>query len=118
MAKGYRIIEFDLLDPVISSSHEEMGVALLDWMSKLISLELGPKLQGASVEVIKVTYLGSYPALGVHHPDSTVIHAVAPLVEKAGTHILETHSIAELLRHMETKDWWEATKSLMNDDKS
>jgi hypothetical protein len=112
--KAYRIIELDLIDPLIQSNHLEIAVALLDWLAKNISRELGTNLKGASIEVIKVTYFGSYPTIGVHHFDPAIINEVAPIVEKTGIHILETHLLAEFLRHIETQNWTSVTDNLMH----
>ena len=66
--RGYQIIEPTCLARLLANSMQApMAVAVLEWMINKIKTELPQLLEIVDIEVVAVTYFGSYPAIGLHY---------------------------------------------------
>ena len=63
---GYTVIEPPSLDEWLCKvKNQAMLVALLTWLQQRLSQVLGDEFPSLQLEVIKVQYIGAYPALGI-----------------------------------------------------
>lgn len=90
MSGGYQIVEPSILDPlVVEPRWQGLAAALLE----SVAVEISAALEGhVRVEVIVVTYHGSYPALGLRYADPTGAD-VGPLVEAMAERLLVERGI-------------------------
>lgn len=68
MKHGYQIIEPPSLSTLLGSpSQAAVEVAVLTWVIHSIKLHSAQLFDEVSVEVIAVSYLGTYPAIGIRY---------------------------------------------------
>ncbi|MDP2307876.1 MAG: hypothetical protein Q8P18_17755 [Pseudomonadota bacterium] len=114
MARGYQIIEPAGLDRLLGAPPSfPVGVALLYWLIEQLKLELGPRLDGLEVEVIRVEYHGAYPALGVHYREE--VGDIAPLLERTIDRLLRDRPVASFVAFLvdHPADWGEVCTQLL-----
>jgi hypothetical protein len=116
MEKTYQIIEPSQLAGLFGNpKHFEFAVAIFYWLIRELNADPEIQSRNIEIEVIRVTYHGSYPALGIYYKDKT--H------EDVGS--LVTASVEKLLREKPVIDlailikdskisWKELTDQLMD----
>jgi hypothetical protein len=96
--KGYQIIELFALDQLVKrTERHEFLVLVLNWLIQQINAVAGDRLRHVEIEVITVTYFGSYPALGVHYKGGDKTDA-GPLVESIADELLREKPVIDLIR--------------------
>ena len=116
MKRGYQIIEPSALQPLFSSPlYDVFAVAMMTWLCDLLRLELQDHLQQVDFEVICVTYLGSYPAIGIHYKDEDY-QDVGPLAETVIERILREKSALEFARFIAERgiNWQQITTTTLS----
>jgi hypothetical protein len=116
MSKGYQIVEPRALDELIREPRNRMAaVAVLSWVCEMLRLELQNRCQRVEFEVINVTYLGSYPAIGIHYLDKDP-QDIGPIVQATVDRILQERSALELISFIaqENADWHQKTAKLFS----
>ena len=94
--KGYQIIEPKALHPLFSNPvHHVFAVAIMSWLCEIMRVELQEHIEHVDFNVICVTYMGSYPAIGIQYKNQEY-QDIAPLVEVTIDRILTEKSILEL----------------------
>jgi len=97
MSKGYQVIEPRMLDALFSHPiHDVFAVAILTWLCGLLRLEFEEYLDKVEFDVICVTYMGSYPAIGIHYKNKS-LQDIGPLVEATIDRYLQGKSVLELV---------------------
>lgn len=90
---GYQLIEPATLDRVFAvPGNFAIAVAMFHWLIDELHRELGDQLQGVTLQVVRVEYLGAYPALGLQYEREG--HDVGPLVEQTIERILRSRPVA------------------------
>ncbi len=93
---GYEIVEPEVLGDWIGLvKNREFLVALLSWLVEGLRKELEQKFPDIEIVVIKVTYLGAYPAIGVRHPDAQSLN-LGEQVNAAATDLMRRHTALDL----------------------
>jgi hypothetical protein len=116
MSKGYTVIEpRSLNDLIVLPKHRVFAVAIVSWVIYELSTELKEFLAEADteLEVICVTYMGSYPAIGAHSPSSSDVD-VRTVVEEAVDRLLSSASTDRLMRFITNsgESWGSVTQRL------
>jgi len=107
MTNGYQIVEPKALARLLGRpSTFEPLIVLLTWLAEECAKELGERLDGAELAVIRVTYHGSYPALGIRYPRSDSEDLGAAL-ETTIEKILMMRTASDIVAFLEssTVDW-------------
>ncbi len=118
MKKGYQVMELSLLDPLFSQrKYFDFAIAIFYWLIRELHVELKDQLAGAQIEVIRVEYLGAYPALGIHYGNSGEVKDLEPLVEATIYRLLQEKPVIELVTFIAASgtDWKEVTTKLMTE---
>jgi hypothetical protein len=81
------------------------AVALLTWLVPRIQREVAAVVDGVRVAVIRVDYLGAYPALGLTYEG--VVQDAGPVAIRAAEELLASTSLAEFLASLDLSntDW-------------
>lgn len=100
MPHSYQVIEIEEIDALACQpQHFVFAVAIYHWLIPQITLEMGDRLKGLALEVIPVTYMGSYPAIGVRTAeDSTVFRDVSAQIHQTALQLLRTRPVTEFAR--------------------
>jgi len=84
--KTYQIIEPMSLDFLFSNPrHTKLAVEIFQWLIPQLYLTLGDQLKNVEIDVIRVSYLGNYPAIGLYYRipgDSDVGKTVESAIER------------------------------------
>lgn len=100
--KGYQVVEIESLDKFITSEHLSTYISLLIWVASCINNM--PKLSThIQVDVIKVEYLGAYPALGIKYLAEGQ-DDFEPVVHEEYEKLVAQTSVYELLKFIETNE--------------
>lgn len=68
MKNGYQIIEPNSLESLLGNpSHAAIAVAALEWAVDRLKLQSPHLFDDVTVEVVLVSYLGAYPAIGIRY---------------------------------------------------
>ena len=68
MTQGYQIIEPSSLERLlVNTSQADIAVAILNWVVARVKSGSPQLFDEVSLEVIAVSYLGVYPAIGIRH---------------------------------------------------
>lgn len=68
LPRGYQVFEFDRLHPLVGNSqHHGFATAILGWVAHELQSRFDPTRTSIEIDVIKVKYIGPYPALGVRY---------------------------------------------------
>lgn len=113
--KGYQIFEPELLNELVTNTFQHaFAVAILNWLCVLVRLELKEHLQHIEVEVIVVTYMGSYPAIGIHYKTDGY-QDMKPIIEKLCDRFLKERSALELAQFISSGNinWEQEAAELM-----
>jgi hypothetical protein len=116
MNKGYQVVEPKALDRLIANSlQRDFAVATLSWLCQIIRLELAEHLQFIDVEVICVTYMGSYPAIGIHYKTEGYQN-MGPIIESIIDRFLKERSALELTQYVSNSNvnWKHAATQIMH----
>jgi hypothetical protein len=94
--------------------HFEFAVAIFSWLIPEIYAALGDELKDVDIEIIRVTYHGSYPALGAHYKDKMPKN-VGPLIESSIDRILLEKPVIELIAAVGASKiaWRELTENII-----
>ena len=117
MNKGYQIIEPDQLVGLFGNpKHFEFAVAIFYWLVHELNTDPQVIPQGVEIEVIRVEYQGSYPALGVYYKEEDRHTDVEPQVLEAIANLLQKKSVLDLVRSIQKSEisWKELTDKLMD----
>lgn len=83
MQKGYQIIEPTSLGTLLANpSQAAVAVAVLAWTIDRIKTQFPQLFDEVEVEVIPVTYQGTYPAIGIHYKNEGT-NDVGPMLSNA-----------------------------------
>lgn len=97
MADGYQVIEPSSIGKFISNStHASFAVAILGWAIEKLKSEEASLIEGLRIQVIAVSYMGTYPAVGVHYGNPTAKDRGID-IETAINRIVIEGSISEFL---------------------
>lgn len=114
MKKGYRLIEPLSINPlVVDTRYHEYAIIIMKYIIYCLFQNLGHKLDNIEIEVIKVTYLGSYPALGLHY--SPFDKSLENLIENEVDKIVNNLTINKLIVFISKSNtnWKEITNQIM-----
>ena len=98
------------------SKYHEYAVLILHWLIPELYKELKDELKGVKVEVVKIEYLGAYPALGLQSETINPYNSrLDELVETTVEKLLRDKSIIEIIDFMTTDDvdWKDVTNNIM-----
>ena len=116
MKKEYQIIEPNKLVGLFGNpKHFEFAVAIFHWLICELRTDGAIQNQNVEIEVIRVTYQGSYPALGIHYKDK--IHEdIGPQVITSIEKLLREKPVLDLAISIKNSksSWKELTDQLMN----
>ncbi len=115
MSIGYRIVEPQQVDPLmVDAKYREYAVVIFYWFIEELYKELGHALDNVNIEVIKVCYLGCYPALGLQHEGDDA--HIDDLVSQTADRLLEQRPVSEFIKFVATSDidWRAVTTQLMS----
>lgn len=99
MSKNYQIIEPPLLDGMIVAPEQDVTVvALLLWVRDLLRAD--EAFKDVEIDVIPVTYHGTYPAIGIHYLNNNTPDQ-SQSVHKKITEILERTTMAQFLQYFD-----------------
>jgi hypothetical protein len=124
MDKDYQVISPDDLGYLVCRRElHRFAVVALYWLIKRLRVELADDLKSVELEIIRVTYYGSYPALGVHYirDEGSDIHVenvdVGPIIESTIETILRKTPAIELIDLIgdENISWEEMTRKIMEE---
>lgn len=89
---------------------------MFDWLLKEIREQLKDELTDTEVETICVTYMGSYPAIGVHYKNGFKGKDIGELVESAANTLLRERPVIDLIASITSSgvSWKERTAEIMN----
>jgi hypothetical protein len=107
MKKGYQIIEPRVLDPLLARpTNHAFALLILSWLCERLPQELSEHAQQVEFEVIGVSYMGSYPALGLHYKEPNPPD-LGPLVEATVDRLLRDKPVLDLVKFIEANkvDW-------------
>jgi hypothetical protein len=100
MSKSYQVVESPLLDGYMTTSLQcEIVVAILHWLIKEIKSSLAEQLEHVELDVIRITYLGSYPAIGICYRDASR-GDVGPLVESSISQLLNEKQVINFIKSL------------------
>lgn len=112
--KPYRIIEPRLIDPLmVKTKYHEYAVLIFHWLIKEIYVELKDELDGIEIDVIKIVYIGKYPALGLQ--TASVNRGLEKLIETTANRLLQERTIIDLINFVSESniDWKHKTNEIM-----
>ena len=112
--EGYQIVEPDSLTKLISNpSQVALTLALMEWITVRFTSDF-PHLSGKVwLEVIPVTYQGTYPAFGVKYKSEDLAD-LGEDIEAAVESLVEKCSVSQMLPYFadSTSDWCKAWQTL------
>lgn len=114
--KSYQVIEVEQLEDLLSNpEYYEYRVAVLYWLIKQIMSMHSEDLRHVEVEIIRVTYFGSYPCIGIYYKDQ-IEPDVGPLVESAIDQLLKEKPVIDLVHSIANSgvSWKELTRNIMD----
>lgn len=117
MPKGYQILELECIDALIVNPIQfGFSVAVLSWLIERLHVELAENLGGAELSIVRVEYLGAYPALGVAY--GQISEDVGPLIQKTATELFQKCNVGEFVQFMLRKnvDWNAVASEIMRGD--
>jgi len=113
---GYTIIEPPSLEEWLGTvKNRAMLVALLSWLQLRLSETLKDNSPALRIDVIRVDYLGAYPALGVHG-NNDVPADIAERLNALTEQILSSSSVADFLNFAldDGIDWTVEAQTLLD----
>jgi hypothetical protein len=115
MKKGYQLIEPELLAGLVAAPKTfDLSIALLAWVVEVVRAELGDRLKGVELEIIRVEYFGAYPAIGIHY-SAADIDDVGPLVEATIVDLVTQRPVADFVSFLmrTPRNWREEAEALL-----
>ncbi len=116
MERGYQIIEPTELNQLARSPiHHELAVAIMYWLIPQVLCKIGGDRENVELEVIRVSYQGTYSGrLGVHYKHRDHMD-LGPLIESTVNALLHERPISELVDAIAASDvsWRDVTETLM-----
>ncbi len=119
MNRGYRIIEPILINSmIVDKKYHAYAVSVLFWLVEAIYKALEDQIDTFDLEVIKVEYMGVYPALGLQYesmPYEAPNYPLEKLIEETANRLLSEKPISELIKYIAASvvDWNEMTAWIM-----
>ncbi|MEP6987731.1 MAG: hypothetical protein ABI970_19165, partial [Chloroflexota bacterium] len=108
MAKGYRIIEPIQIDPLLKyDRYHSHAMPIFYWLIGELYKELKDQLADVEIEVIKVEYMGAYPALGLYYeikPYEAPNFELEKTVEETANRLLRERPISEIINFIVASD--------------
>jgi hypothetical protein len=106
---GYQVVEPSVLRGLFTRpTNFVVATVVMKWLVDELSIELGSRLDGIQIDVIRVEYVSVYPALGIKYANPST-QDVAGLVESAIERIIETRSVSSVIRFVSANDIdWDA----------
>ncbi|PHV35630.1 hypothetical protein [Janthinobacterium sp. BJB304] len=117
--EGYEIYEPEVLGDWLGVVNNQAAlVGFLMWLVEELKPLLLAKFPKLSLEVIKVEYLGTYPALGIKNSADYAAVDVAVFMESAIGEILQRTSVSVFLEFLfgSDVDWSEVANRMLNRD--
>lgn len=114
--EGYEIYEPEILgDWLAVVKNQAVLVAFLTWLVDQLRPRLLMRFPELSLEVIKVQYLGTYPAFGLKHIENYAPEAIATLMESTIEELLERTPVRAFLEFLFAGDvdWSDVAKQLL-----
>jgi hypothetical protein len=111
---GYQILEPNSLSGLIANpSQAALALALMDWLSIQFASAFPLLSNKVTLDVIPVTYQGTYPAFGVKYK-SEDSEDLSKDIEAAIESLIEKSSVSQMLLYFadSTVDWCEAWQTL------
>lgn len=115
---GYQIVEVPTLTRLAAApTMTRFAVALLEWLVPRVQREVSTAISGVQVSVVRVEYLGAYPALGLTYERTDA--DAGQLASDAAERLLASTSLAEFLTSLElsTTDWRSVEQAVMGPEK-
>jgi hypothetical protein len=104
MKKGFQVIEPTELNGLVRRQENHVfAIAALNWLLAEIKSTIGDRLTAVEIEVIRVAYFGSYPALGIHYKNENDID-VGPLIESTVSRLLRERPAIDLIKSIAESD--------------
>ncbi len=116
---GYQVIEVPTLTRLAANpTMTRFAVALLTWLAPKVQQEVSAAVSGARVSVIRVEYLGAYPALGLTYERAG--EDAGPIAVDAAERLLASTSLTEFLSSLDlsSTDWSGVEQAVMGPPKS
>ncbi len=113
--KSYQIIEPEVLYLRENLSvHAALLYGILIWLVEQLRNCNDEKFNNIEFDVIRVEYVGKYPAIGIHYKNPDVSD-VSEYVEEKIEHLLKTRSVMDFLASSLSKneDWQNKLDALM-----
>lgn len=93
---GYAVVEPTCLDSIVSNPKLDAAAGLiLAWLARELSLRLGWE-----IDVIRVTYVGSYNALGVRRCSAATYAEIVETIEQHVETLFQERTINELIEYI------------------
>lgn len=117
MKKSYQIVEPPSLEKLIGNPFQPVvGIAVLEWAIARLKTREPRLFEDIDVEVIAITYMGTYPGIGIHYkrenPDD-----VGPALSDAIDELIRGVSFTDFLSFVEVSNssWNEKWQELQRD---
>lgn len=114
MQQGYQIIEPTSLVPLLGNqSQAPFAVAVLEWTIDRLRIQSPALFDEVSVEVIPVSYLGVYPAIGIRYKRESA-NDLEPIISDGINAIIERLSFSNFLSFIEDSSiaWGDVWKEM------
>lgn len=114
MTNGYQVVEPSTLNAILPrKAHRGIAVAILKWAVSELIAQYGDRLDNIEVEVIPVTYLGTYPAVGIRYQNDPIEDRGAE-IESAINQIVLNRPVTDLVNFVceESNSWDEVWREM------
>jgi len=111
---GYQILEPNSLSKLIANrSQAALALALMEWISIQFTSDFPLLSSKVTLDVIPVTYQGTYPSFGVKY-QSEDSEDLSEAIEAAVESLIEKNTVSQMLLYFadSTTDWCEAWQTL------
>jgi hypothetical protein len=113
--KGYEIVEPASLATLLGNPLQaSVAVAVLEWAIARIKAQAPHLLDGVDVEIIPVTYMGTYPAIGLRYRKEST-DSISPILSNAIDEFVRSISFDDFLSFVDKSnvswsDVWQKLK--------
>ena len=107
MAKGYQIIEPDLLGSISGrNKHFDLVVAIYRWLIPLLYDELAKELTHVEIDIIPVVCHGGsgYPTIGLRYKEDN-LRDLGPIIQSTIERLLNERPVIDLIKVIGSNDF-------------
>ncbi|MDJ1501043.1 hypothetical protein [Xanthocytophaga agilis] len=97
--RSYQIVEILAFDKILGKCiGVELQILILKWVASILKKEIVQEGLAIEVDVIKVTYVSTYAALGIYYPNpEDILVDYGKYIEQKGERILRNCSFIEFI---------------------